>query len=144
MISYSIKLSGVQHVDQFYKVAAFSNCKLWFATLKRLCNSNKLKSLKVAKWKKDESRMNEGWWRMMKDDEGWMKDDEGWMKNDFLSCWGVLQVDRQTNKRTNKRIDKQTLVIVESLLRLNKTFITRMHARNWRIPLTKHMFCSFS
>jgi len=42
-------------------------------------NINKLKSLKVAKWRmlKDV----EGCWRMMKDDEGWwrmMKDDEGW------------------------------------------------------------------
>ena len=37
--------------------------------------SNKLKSLKVAKWRKDD----EGW---IKNDEGWMKNDEGWMKND--------------------------------------------------------------
>jgi len=49
---------------------------------------NKLKSLKVAKWKKDD----EGWWRMMKDDEGWwrmMKHDEGWwMMIDFKLIWG--------------------------------------------------------
>ena len=26
--------------------------------------------------------MKEGWWRMMRDDEGWMNYDEGWMMND--------------------------------------------------------------
>jgi len=54
---------------------------------------NKLKSLKVAKWKKDD----EGWWRMMKDDEGWwnmMKDDEWWL----ISSWfGVSLSDRRTD-----------------------------------------------
>ena len=31
-------------------------------------HKNKMKSLKVAKWKKDEWRMNEEWWRMKDDD----------------------------------------------------------------------------
>ena len=37
---------------------------------------NKLKSLKVAKWGKDEWRMMENEWRMMKDDGWMMKDDD--------------------------------------------------------------------
>ena len=45
--------------------------------------------------------MKEGWWRMMKDDEGWMNYDEGWMKNDegwwFQAVGGFC---RPTNERT--------------------------------------------
>ena len=51
---------------------------------------NKLKSFKVAKWRKDESRMMEDEWRMMKD--------ERWMM--ISSCWGVLQTDRWMDGRT--------------------------------------------
>ena len=65
---------------------------------------NKLKSLKVAKWRKDEWRMMEDEWRMMKD--------ERWMM--ISSCWGVLQTDRWMDGRTNEQI----FVNVESLLRL--------------------------
>ena len=46
---------------------------------------NKLKSLKVAKWRKDEWMMNEEWWREMKnDEERWriMKDERWMMKDD--------------------------------------------------------------
>ena len=54
---------------------------------------NKLKSLKVAKWGKDEWRMMENEWRMMKD-EGWrMKDD------DFKLLRGFD--NGQTNRRTD-------------------------------------------
>ena len=64
-------------------------------------NINKLKSLKVAKWMKDEWRMNEEWWRMMKVErrmnEGWMKDEwrmnEEWMKNEWRmneEWWGMM------------------------------------------------------
>ena len=54
--------------------------------------SNNLKSLKVAKWRKDE-------WRM-KNDEGWRFYYEGWW---FLAVEGFLfMTDERTNKRTEK------------------------------------------
>ena len=87
---------------------------------------NKLKSLKVAKWRKyewrmmneelwmknDKWRMNEGWWRMMKDDEGWwrMKDEWRMMKDDNFKLLKGFAI-RQTNKLTNE----QTFASVESL-----------------------------
>ena len=51
--------------------------------------TNKLKSLKVAKWSKDD----EGW---MVNDEGWMKNDELWMENDE-GWWfiAILLTDKQ-------------------------------------------------
>ena len=55
----------------------------------------KLKSLKVTKWRKDEGRMKEEWWRMIQDKWRKMKD-EGWMKM-ISSCWGVLLMDRRTD-----------------------------------------------
>ena len=42
-------------------------------------NENKLKSLQVAKWRKDEWRMNEEWWRM--NVEGW------WFQAVEGFCW---------------------------------------------------------
>ena len=62
--------------------------------------ANKLKSLKVAKWRKDEWRMmndDEGWWRMMKV-EGWMMKDD-----DFKLLRGFCDwlTDGQTNERTD-------------------------------------------
>ena len=66
------------------------------------CRPNKQKSLKVAKWRKDD-------WRMMKD--------EAWRMM-ISSCWGVLVYDRQTNGWT----DEQTFVNVESLSRLKMIF----------------------
>ena len=48
---------------------------------------NKLKSFKVAKWRKDE-------WRMMKDE---------WWRLMIPSCWGVLLTDGQTDERMDKR-----------------------------------------
>ena len=57
---------------------------------------NKLKSLKVAKWRKDEWRMMKVEWRMM--------NDEGW-------CF-------QAVKGFYRWTDEQTFVIVESLLQL--------------------------
>ena len=61
---------------------------------------NKLKSLKVAKWRKDE-------WRMMKNDDGWMKNEEWWFQAVEGFCF---QMDVQT--------DKWTVVNVELLLQL--------------------------
>ena len=50
--------------------------------------SNNLKSLKVAKWRKDEWRMmNEEWWRM--NEEWWRMKDE-WWRMMISSCWRVL------------------------------------------------------
>ena len=59
---------------------------------------NKLKSLKVAKWRKDE-------WIMIKVDEGWMKNHEGWMirDDDFKLLRGFA--DEQTNGQMNRRTD---------------------------------------
>ena len=55
---------------------------------------NKLKSLKVAKWRKDDggwTKNDEGWMKMM-NYEGWMKmmNYEGWMMkdDDFKLLWG--------------------------------------------------------
>ena len=65
------------------------------------CKANKLKSLKVAKWRKDEWRVMKDEWRV-KRDEGWMKNDERWRMNDavwwFQAVEGFwLMTDRQTN-----------------------------------------------
>ena len=57
-------------------------------TLPYFILKNKLKSLKVAKWRKDE-------WRIMKGYEGWMKIDEGWW---FQAVGGFC---RLTNRLTN-------------------------------------------
>ena len=54
---------------------------------------NKLKSLKVAKWRKDEWRMMKDEWRMMKD-EGWMINDDN-----FKLLWGFA--DWLTDRRTD-------------------------------------------
>ena len=47
---------------------------------------NKLKSLKVAKWRKDEWRMMKVEWRIVKDEWRRMKD-EGWMVEDKWWWW---------------------------------------------------------
>ena len=53
------------------------NCNLSKKMQKILLQKNKLKSLKVAKWRKDEWRMmNE--WRMNENDERWRLCDERW------------------------------------------------------------------
>ena len=54
-------------------------------------NENKLKSLQVAKWRKDEWRMNEEWWRM----------NDEWWRIMISSCWGVLIMNKQMNGRTD-------------------------------------------
>ena len=59
-------------------------------------NENKLKSLQVAKWRKDEWRMNEGW---MRNDEGWMLNDEEWW---FQAVEGFCFL---TDGRTDRRTD---------------------------------------
>ena len=44
--------------------------------------------------------MKEGWWRMMKDDEGWMKDEWRMMKDDdfkLLRGFASEQTDRRTD-----------------------------------------------
>ena len=62
-----------------------------------LTKYNMLKSLKVAKWRKDEWWMNEGW---MKNDEGWRLIDEGWW---FQAVEGFrFLTDRLMDKRTNR------------------------------------------
>ena len=67
--------------------------------LNHISDVNKLKSLKVAKWRKDEWWMLKAeWWRMM-----------------ISSCWGVSVTNRQTNERT--------FVNVESLLRLKTRYL---------------------
>ena len=79
---------------------------IWFRNIygSQICSKhppairNKLKSLKVAKW-----RRNDEWW-MMKDEEG----GNHW----FLAVWGVLLTT-----------DEQTFVNVESLLRLKIAII---------------------
>ena len=53
--------------------------------------NNKLKSLKVAKWRKDEW----WWWMMIKGDEGWMKNDEGWWFQAAEGFW--WRTDRLTD-----------------------------------------------
>ena len=65
----------------------------------------KLKSLKDAKWRKDEWRMmNDEWWmkndewRIMKDEWRMMKDEwrmvmDEWWRMMISSCWGVLVLD---------------------------------------------------
>ena len=64
-----------------------------------------LKSLKVAKWWKDD----EGWWkwwRMMKDDEGWMnndENDEGWWRLNDEEWW--FQVVEGFCRKTNRQTD---------------------------------------
>ena len=74
-------------------------------TLPYFILKNKLKSLKVANWRKDD----EGW---MKNDEWWKKYDEGWW---FQAVQGFC---RLTDKQTNG----QTFLKVESLLWLKKSF----------------------
>ena len=62
---------------------------------------NKLKSLKVAKWRKDEWRwwrMNEEWWRMNKE---WWRMNEEWWKMMISSCLGVLRMNEQTDEWTD-------------------------------------------
>ena len=84
--------------------------------------------------------MKEGW---MKNDEGWMKDegrmmnDEEWMmkSDDFKLLWGFDY--RRTDRQTDNNCDCRVAFATE------KTSITGMHARNWRILLTKHMLDSF-
>ena len=77
------------------------------------CLGNKLKSLKVAKWRKYE-------WKIMKNDEGWIKKDEGWIKKD--EGWRMMDdgwmmkdddfkllrgfEDRQTIRWTDGRTDR--------------------------------------
>ena len=54
----------------------------------KFCNrivNNKLKSLKVAKWRKDEWRMIKDEWRMMKDEWTMMKDEWRIMKDEGCS-----------------------------------------------------------
>ena len=97
---------------------------------------NKLKSLKVAKWSKDEWRMvndelrmvkDDEWWRrMMKDYEGWMKNYEGWRMM-ISSCWGRHFKNRKINKWT----DKQAFVCVESLLHLKIFWISLPRSCPW-------------
>ena len=58
------------------------------------CSRNKLKSLKVAKWRKDEWRMMEVEWRM--NEEWWMMKNE-WWRMMISSCWGVLITNRRTD-----------------------------------------------
>ena len=75
---------------------------------------NKLKSLKVAKWRKDEWRMMKVEWRMK--EEWWMMKNE-WWRGMISSCCGVLITDGQTDRRT-------TFVIVEPVLRLKICYVT--------------------
>ena len=55
----------------------YDKTKMFLAFSELNCEmlNNKLKSLKVAKWRKNE-------WRMMKNDKGGMKKDEGWGMSD--------------------------------------------------------------
>ena len=60
-------------------------------------DKNKLKSLKVAKWRKDEWRMmmnDAEWWRM--NEEWWRMKDE-WWRMMISSCWRVLLYDPRTD-----------------------------------------------
>ena len=65
-------------------------------------NRNKLKSLKVTKWRKDEWGMNEEWWRMKVE---WWRIKVEWWRMMISSCSEVLVYDRQMNEWTDKRTD---------------------------------------
>ena len=69
---------------------------------------NKLKILKVAKWRKDEWGMMKDEWKIIKYEWRMMKDE--WWRMMISSCWGVLL--------PNRRTDGRTFVNVESLSRL--------------------------
>ena len=60
-------------------------------------HTNKLKSLKVAKWRKDEWRMTKDDWRMMKD-ERWRMDDDDFK---LLKGFALRLTDRRTDRRTD-------------------------------------------
>ena len=71
--------------------------RLYFFSIKNPDVWNKLKSLKVAKWRRDEWRVMKDEWRMMKD-EGWMM-----QYDDFklLRGFDLWRTDRRTNERTD-------------------------------------------
>ena len=73
---------------------------------KEMINETKAKKLKSREMKEG-MKDDEGWWRIMKDDEGWMKKDEGW--------WF------QAAERFCRQTDRRTFVIVESLLQPKNT-----------------------
>ena len=65
---------------------------------------NKLKSLKVAKLRKDE-------WRIMKNNDGWMKNDEGWWFQAVEGfCW---RTDRRTDAFATEKFPPIGNIIVD-------------------------------
>ena len=76
--------------------------------------------------------MKEGWWKMMKDDEGWWRMNEEWWRMMISSCWGVLVTDERT--------DGQTFVIVESLSRLKIVQMNRLQLESFNEILDWKLF----
>ena len=91
-------------------------------------SKNKLKSIKVAKWRKEEWRLMKEW---MKNDEGWMMNKEWWIKNDewWMMNDEMMKDDNfkqlRADKWTDRLIYRWTFVIVEWLSRLKTVYLNK-------------------
>ena len=80
--------------------------------LREAFNKNKLKSLKVAKWRIEVEMMNDEWWKMNDAmyHKWWVMNDKRWKLKDVKSYFklfegfGLWQTNERTDGRTNRHL----------------------------------------